>query len=428
MTEYQPLVSGGRLKGVIGLGGDAVLICDVDGGGCRLYFWVTADEAVNVTGLVRGRGVKLGGGFAPTLSWLKSPPYVHARVFESVGRCVRWVYDVLRRSGGLRRLEGAEVLVGVSGGKDSAVALATVEGLRRVAGSSFSVRPMYVYVPYLDSVSARSFIEGGALGKALGVEVEVVEGRGRDVKRYLKWRGMPRRGSRWCTYFKVRPMRDVMRSDRRVVEVVADRVTESLKRAWRLVRFASESLVLAGRRFRPTYLMTLPDVVAAVRSAGLTHPHYLLGYPRVACALCPFRSISELGDGCSEALRDVEDPGLIEEVWRRDWVRRYGPRGISFEGYVTHALWRFSPGLAKEVFRLKEALLKDADFAGGRLARGEVRNALKNIWTSREAVKAPKAPNPWLIAEVVRAGLEGGWVAATIKGGRPHPLAKLSIP
>jgi len=408
------------------LGGDAVLLCRF-GGECRLYFWVTAEEAVDVTDFVRGRGVKLGGGFAPALSWLKSPPYVHARAFGSIGECVRWAYGVLRRSSSLSRLRGAEVLVGVSGGKDSTVALAVVEGLRRVLRASFRVRPMYVYVPYLDSVSARSFVEG-RLRKAFETEVEVVEGRVRDVRRYLKWRGMPRRGSRWCTYFKVRPMRDVMRSDRRAVEVVADRVTESLKRAWKLVKYASESAILAGRRFRPTYLMTLLDIAAAVKTLGLTHPHYLLGYPRVACALCPFRSISELGDGCGDALKDVEDPGLIEEVWRRDWSKRYGPRGVGFEEYVTHALWRFSPGLAKDILKLKEALLKSEGVAAERLGRGEVREALTKLWEPSTAVEAPKAPNPWLVAEAVKAGLEGGWAAATFRRGGPQPLAKLSIP
>ncbi len=419
MTELYPLIKGSVVKGVLGLGGDSLLTC-VEGYGCRYFMWVSSDEAVEVTDLVRGRGVDVGLGLVPIASWVRSAPYVHARSLKTVRECVGWVIRTVKSAGMIKQLAKSTVLTGLSGGKDSVTAAVVIDELSlRVP---LKLKPMYVYVPYIDSLTSRRFIEE-RVSKALSAELIIESPKGRDVRRYLKWRGMPRRGLRWCTYFKVKPMREFMKLNQEAVEVVADRVTESLKRAWKLIKFASERLVLAGRRFRPTYLMTLLDVLGIVKSLNLIHPHYMEGCPRVACALCPYKSLHELHEG---VWRDVEDAGLIEEVLRRDWSKRYSGLGISYEDFRSGALWRFTPKLAKLVNELRRRLVRDE--GRERVGRGEVVNYLRKAWNQSLNIKAPQVRSPWIIAEAVSKGLSEGWVAVTFRGGKPVAMDEVFKP
>lgn len=401
MTELYPVVNGGVLTGVLGCGGDALLLCPV-GGECRFFLWVSAEEAVEVTDLVEGRGVKLtGGGVLPIVSWVRAAPYVHVRVCSGLRGYVPWVARELRGSG----IAGKPVVVGVSGGKDSVAALTVVNSLAGRFG--LRVRATYVYIPFLDSVRSRRFVED-VLPRRLGCGVEVVEARRRDVKRYLKWRGMPKRGRRWCTYFKVRPMRDAMKADRRLLEVVADRVSESPKRARKLLKVASERLILAGRRFRPTYLLTILDVVDIVRSVNAVHPDYASGYPRVACALCPYRSLYELGEG---VLRDVDDAGMIEEVLRREHLARYARLGIDFEDFTARHLWRFEPVMAKLLNKVANTVAKDEGRA--RLSGNRVKLIIKELWEGT-LPRAYVLKDPWEYPDALLKAWGEGWLAAEL--------------
>lgn len=408
MTELYPVVEGDVLAGVLGCGGDALLLCSV-GGECRFFLWVDSGEAVEVTDLVEGRGVRLpGSGVLPVVSWVRAAPYVHVRVCGDLRGYVSWVARELRGSG----IAGKPVIVGVSGGKDSVAALTVVDSLAGRFG--LRVRATYVYIPFLDSLRSRRFVEDD-LPQRVGCDVEVIEARRRDVKRYLKWRGMPKRGRRWCTYFKVRPMRDAMKADRRLLEVVADRVSESPKRAGRLLKVASERLILAGRRFRPTYLLTILDVIDIVRSVGAVHPDYSSGCPRVACALCPYRSLYELGE---DVFRDVEDAGLIEEVLRKEHSIRYAKLGIGLEDFMIRHLWRFEPRTAKLLNEVVSTVAKDEGRA--RLSGERIKLIIKELWEGIP-LKTYVLGNPWeypatllkawsegwLVAELTRDGLKG---------------------
>ena len=411
MTELYPLVSKGRLRGILGCGGDAVLLCRIDEG-CRYFLWVSAEESVEVTDMIEGRGVKLPDGtILPVISWVRAAPYVHVRVCGDLRRYVSWVAKELRGSG----ITGKPVIVGVSGGKDSVAALTVVNSLASKFG--LKVRATYVYIPFLDSVRSRRFVEDD-LPSRVGSDVEVVEARKRDVKRYLKWRGMPKRGKRWCTYFKVRPMRDAMKADRRLLEVVADRVSESPKRARKLLKVASERLILAGRRFRPTYLLTILDVIDIVRSINATHPDYLSGYPRVACALCPYRSLYELGE---EVLRDVDDAGLIEEVLRKEHSIRYAGLGISFEDFMTRHLWRFEPATAKLLNEVAGAVAKDEGRA--RLSRNCIKLIIKELWEGT-LPSAYVLRNPWEYPDTLLKAWSEGWLVAELTRSGLRALVK----
>ena len=411
MTELYPVVSGGRLEGVLGCGGDAVLLCSVNGE-CGLFLWVSSGEAVEVTDLVEGKGMKLsGGGVLPVVSWVRAAPYVHVRVCGDLRRYVSWVARELRGSG----IAGKPVIVGVSGGKDSLAALTVVDSLAGRFG--LKVRATYVYIPFLDSVRSRRFVEDD-LPQRVGCDVEVIEARRRDVKRYLKWRGMPKRGRRWCTYFKVRPMRDAMKADRRLLEVIADRVSESPKRARKLLKVASERLILAGRRFRPTYLLTILDVIDIVRFVNAVHPDYSSGYPRVACALCPYRSLYELGE---EVFRDVDDAGLIEEVFRKEHSARYARLGIGFEDFMVRHLWRFEPRTARLLNEVASKVSKDEGRA--RLSGERIKLIIKELWEG----KLPRAhiiKDPWEYPDALLKAWSEGWLAAKLTREGLRPLVR----
>ena len=411
MTELYPVVEGGVLVGVLGCGGDAVLLCSVDGE-CRFFLWVGSGEAVEVTDLVEGRGVRLpGGGVLPVVSWVRAAPYVHVRVCGGLRGYVSWVARELRGSG----IVGKPVIVGVSGGKDSVAALTVVDSLAGRFG--LRVRATYVYIPFLDSLRSRRFVED-YLPKRVGCGVEVVEARRRDIKRYLKWRGMPKRGRRWCTYFKVRPMRDAMKADRKLLEVVADRVSESPKRARKLLKVASERLILAGRRFRPTYLLTILDVIDIVRSVGAVHPDYSSGYPRVACALCPYRSLYELGE---EVFRDIEDAGLIEEVFKKEYSTRYAKLGIGLEDFMARHLWRFEPRTAKLLNEVVGRVSKDEGRA--RLSSEHIKLIIKELWEGR-LPRTYVLDDPWKYPEALLKAWNEGWLAAELTREGLRPLVK----
>ena len=179
--------------------------------------------------------------------------------------------------------------------------------------------------------------------------------------------------------------RRIRKEDRRAVEVVADRLTESPKRLLRLSRAAAHEAILVGRVFRPTYMFTLLDVVSIVRKSGLIHPDYLEGIPRVACHICPFKALHEY-----RVLPSLEDPGLIEEAMKRTWARWY--YWAPYEDFRAQHLWRFDAATARAVYRARRRLLGNG-LPGLLLTASAVEEGYKSIWTN----PLPKTPivDPW---------------------------------
>ena len=383
MTELYPLVERGELAGIIGSGGDATLICR-HGEGCRYYLWVSVDHAVDVTEwldkrgslIVRGDG---GEGFAPVRSWVMAPPYVHARVVESLDEYAEWLARLVGRE-----IRGRRVLLGFSGGKDSLAALLVL--LRLQEHVSFRLHVMYIHIPFLESPRSVRFVE--RVSEKLGVEIEFVEAPRRDMKALLKWKGMPRRGYRYCTMYKAKPMRKVLKEDPRAVEVVGDRLTESPKRFERLSKAAAARVILVGRRFRPTYVLSLLDIISIVRESGLVHPAYLEGSPRVACDLCPYRVLYEF-----HYVPELEDPGLIEGVFEKTWRKWYS--WTSYETFREQHLWRFPAKMAKPLLYAKELVAERSERA---LGRTTVVDYMRRLW-SGELPRASIVSEPWVVAE-----------------------------
>ncbi|KSW11300.1 hypothetical protein CF15_00025 [Pyrodictium occultum] len=392
MTELYPLLRRGELAGVLGSGGEATKLCSVEGG-CRYYLWISKSSGVDVTGLLDRRGILETGqggdrGFAPVKPWLLSPPYVHARAVPDLDEYAR----MLARWVG-RELRGRRVLLGFSGGKDSMAALAVL--LRLQEYIDFKIHVMFVHIPFLESPRSVEFVEKAAA--RLGVEVDMRAAPRREMKSLLKWKGMPRRGYRFCTMYKARPMREERKKDPRLLEVVGDRLTESPKRFERLSKAAANRVVLAGRKFRPTYMFTLADIVEVVRGLGLVHPDYLDGVPRVACTLCPYKALHEF-----EKLPPLEDPELIEKVLEKTWRRWYS--WTSLEVFREQHLWRFGSGEARLLLNAKKAV----ESAEGleEVSSREVAEAYRRVWL--EGVKAPALDDPWRAAELALRAMRAG--------------------
>ncbi len=395
MTELYPLVRGGRLAGVLGTGGDATKLCS--NRSCRYFLWMTPGEAWEVTGVMSRRGVvelegEGGRGFAPVASWVASPPYVHARSFNDLEEYVEYLHRLVGRE-----LRGRRVLLGFSGGKDSVAALLVLLRLQELAG--FRLHVLYVHIPFLEPEENIAFVE--SIGRRLSVEVEIVEAPRREMKTLLKWKGMPRRGYRFCTVYKAKPMRRLRKEDPGLIEVIGDRLTESPKRFRRLSKAAAARAVLVGRKFRPTYLFTLYDVVTLVRRHGLIHPDYMRGLPRVACSLCPFRALYEfLADETG-----LEESELIQQVYRKMWSKWYS--WVSYDLFQEQRLWRFSALAAKPLIYLKQLLARRLRSPAGAVAARSVADAYRRVWVE-DLPPAPVLRSPWLAGELaLRAAARG---------------------
>jgi len=393
MTELYPVVERGELRGVVGSGGDATKICSVDGS-CRYYLWVSRSRALDVTGLLDRRGILevdtgRGRGFAPVRPWLSSPPYVHARAVPNLDEYARMLVGMVGRE-----LRGRTVLLGFSGGKDSVAALLALLKLQEYI--DFRLHVMFIHIPFLESPRSVEFVE--KLASRLGITVDVRSAPRRDMKSLLKWRGMPRRGYRFCTVYKAKPMREARRKDPKLIEVIGDRLTESPKRFERLSKAAVSRVVLTGRKFRPTYMFTLPDIVAIVREAKLVHPDYLDGMPRVACTLCPYKALHEF-----ENIPFLEDPVLIDTVLEKMWRRWYS--WTSLEEFREQYLWRFSARDAKPLLYAKKILKRREELE--ELRAEKISEMYRRAW--QEGINAPELDDPWRAAELAlrarRAGL-----------------------
>lgn len=388
LTELYPLLSeNGELVGVIGSGGDATKVCMLSREGCRYYLWMTEAEAWDVTSLLGQRGTlemrgPSGRGFAPVASWTLAPPYVHAYSIGSLEEYARYLSRLVGRE-----IRGRRVLLGFSGGKDSVAALLTLLALREYI--DFRLHVVYIHIPFLESPRNIDFVE--KVSSKLGVKIDIEEAPRREMKTLLKWKGMPRRGYRFCTLYKAKPMRKLRKEDPRLIEVIGDRLTESPKRFSRLSKAAAARAVLVGRKFRPTYLFTLLDVVRVVRKHGLVHPDYLRGIPRVACNLCPYRSLYEFHVDDAP----LEDSALVEKVLEKMWRKWYS--WVSLDVFLEQRLWRFSALVAKPLLYLKQ-LLAEQWPRGAVSARG-VAEAYRRVWTG-PLPRAPMLRSPWLAGEV----------------------------
>ncbi len=380
MTEYYPLiVNENNVVGAIGSGGNATLISKING--CEkhnYYLWVSQDYAIDVTMFMSKRRLRILDVSLPLGSWLEGPPYVHARTISSLEEYIESIHKRLRS-----RLRGKIVLLGFSGGKDSTAALIVLDKLQDYI--DYKLKVVYVHIPYLEREENIDFVE--RVSSKLGVNIEVIEPPKRLVKSLLLWRGLPRRGDRWCTYLKVKPMRQIKKSSTKILEVVADRAYEAPKRLRKMLQRAQEKELIVGREFRPTFMLTLIDVVNIVKNANLIHPHYLKGLPRVACDNCPFKALYEF------KVVELYENDIICRALEKSWRKWYADKGIPKDKFILLGLWRYPASIAKRLLdailliKLDETVLKAKDVAA----------MYARIWTTN--IQAPLVKRWWELIE-----------------------------
>ena len=323
--------------------------------GERHYFWLG------------GEGVEYSGPLT-RLYWEEPhtpPPWPRVTLEERVRL-------VAERHGD--RLRGRRVMADFSGGKDSAASLAILSRLSEELG--FKLTAVYVHMPYLEPSRNLDVAEREA--EKLGVDLLVVEADRKRVLYYLSREGLPRRGRRWCTYLKTRALRGAKKKLAPDYEAKAERMVEAGKRMKRLSEMLRKDTFLEGPTINVVYDLELTDVAAIAGRAGLVHPDYLDGVPRVSCKYCPYRSLYEL-----EAQRsEVEDEALVEEVAYRQWRLYYSAR-VSWEEYWSRHLWRFPPTLA--------AIIAGAEPTGReRVSLEEARELFSSIWRNPRFYGASK--------------------------------------
>ncbi len=343
--ERYPYVKHGRIRAWLISSTDFTVIND------KHYMWITNEKAADITKFVKWPYLELAG------ERLNYPRFVEDIVWPYLS--VAWDWEEYVKWLGSHIPQGLRVVLNFSGGKDS------VAAAKALIDAGARVRLLYSHVSYLEPERNMDFVIKAA--DRLGAEVEVLEAD-KEIMRNMLEKGMAFRGNRWCTFMKVRPIRKRLKELRDWARADGERMTESLKRFKRLK--ASKLKPFDGARVRPIYLMTLIDVVKVVRDSNLVHPDYLMGLPRVACAFCPYRALHEFTE---EDWKLVEDPGLIESAIKSSYKKH--DYGISYEEFLASHMWRFSPTLAKKLYKMRNELRETE------LSASEVNEMYKSIWT-----------------------------------------------
>jgi len=329
MMERYPFFESGKLAGYVRAFSDFVEVMVED----RLYLYLWEKDCGF---LHSGGGSFLRAVYEPPLdNSAGSAVDLEARVREAA----QAVGDKLR---------GRRVMVDFSGGKDSTLNLLAVAMLSELVG--FRAIPVYVHVPYLEPPSSIDYAE--RVAGRLGLELEVVEADRRMMLFYLNRDGLPRRGTRWCTFLKMKALREAMKAVGADIEAKAERIAESGKRAEKLSKTFAKTAYLAGKTLNLVYDMPIEQVALELVSRRFVHPHYLEGLPRVSCSLCPYKGLYELAISREHKL---EDWGLVEHSVKRLHQRYY--HALSWEEYWSYALWRYDPTVAlmraREVQRIR---------------------------------------------------------------------------
>jgi len=373
-VEYIPIVNGGgKPEAFVAIVND--IVKSVDRRGVRWWFWLN-DIAVDVTNNVKNGLLMLGEILIDLNKLFDSKPWLFAKTIRSLDHYTQFIEDLCRH------LKNSKVCIAFSGGKDSTIALAVLLKLSERIG--FELDAVYVHMPFIEP--ERNVSEAIRIARKLGVELAVIEPPRREVLRELYRRGLPKRGCRICTYFKVAPLRFRAKALGIDIQAYGDRMWEAGKRFERLFLrfFVKKRLVSKHLGFTVIAPLTIVDVVEQCRNLGLVHYMYLRGAHRVSCVYCPQKPIFELKGGNFE----VEDPGTIDEVIKKEWMHSYAPLGIDFESFVEFHLWRFTPAIAKTMFLAKKRLEKavesgDVDTVKAR----DFLNQLKSVWI--HGIEAP---------------------------------------
>ena len=284
------------------------------------------------------------------------------------------------------KIRNKSIILSFSGGKDSTTALIVLLKLQELV--PFKLHVCYTYLPYLDNVKNIDYID--RVSEKLGVHIEVLSPPRSIVRKYLAEEGLPYRRARWCTYLKVRPLREYAKKHGVEYKAVGDRLTECEKRWKRLLEAAARRTFIEKRELRPTFVLTLLDVIKICREYELVHPLYLRGLTRVSCVFCPYKTLYELK---LETIDEVEDPGLIETILRRSWLKWYYD-AVPYEDFIELHLWRYVPNVAKMFTELRKYVKRKYNVdEKGRITKKEIAETYSRVWL----VQLPRLPTVDLV-------------------------------
>ncbi len=275
----------------------------------------------------------------PSISWLDiyraNLDYIENLV-EKVRRAVKW----------LERDLGKRGYLAFSGGKDSVLAAY----LLTEAESNFVA--VYTHIEHGDPEHVRSYSE--RIASKLGFELHVVEHRWRDVENHLRVYGMPFRGYRWCTYvFKFYPqmlLAKKLYGLDKIVSYTGSRKFETFKRSIKPATYVDVDLGVVNHSVPYKFPKLLEYLVLAYRYRATLVEDYFLGFERLSCITCPYKSCYEL-----RLARKIYADDF--EYWRPYIERLAKSMNIDeFDAFERH-LWRLGYQL-KELQQISKALGK----------------------------------------------------------------------
>ncbi len=324
----------------------------------KVYFWVNNREAYDVTTLIKWPFLLFEKESLNLITHIEDIKWPYISLAWDLESYVKFLSKTVKCN--------KPVLLNFSGGKDSIASLVTLLKL------GCEVRPVYSYVNYLDSTKTQKFLD--LVEKKLGIEIIRVEAGGEAMKSMLE-KGMPFRGNRWCTYMKVKPIRQIQKKCD-CLRASGERLTEALKR-FKISYKKKRIPIQDGIKIRPIYPLTLIDVVKITRELNLIHPDYLKGLPRVACVFCPYKTLFEFEES---DFNEVEDPGVIESAIKASY-RRFNYK-MSFEEFKNTHSWRFPPQVANFFHRLRKSAENTLNL--------DMRRMYRSVWIE-------KLPKPHIV-------------------------------
>ncbi len=239
---------------------------------------------------------------------------------EKVRRAVDWFEHGLGRKGWLA----------ISGGKDSVLAAY----LLHEAESNFDA--VYTHIERGDPEHVRSYVE--KLSTKLGFKLYVIEHRWSKISKLLEAFGAPFRGYRWCTYvFKFYPQLDLAKKIHgleKIVSYTGSRRYETFKRSIKPATYVDVELGVVNHSVPYKFPKLLVYLVLRYRYGEQLLKDYLLGFERLSCISCPYKSCFELK--LSEQLY-----GSDFDAWKPYLEKICLSMGMDVATCLRYHAWRF---------------------------------------------------------------------------------------
>lgn len=264
--------------------------------------------------------------------------------------------------------EGSEIIVSVSGGKDSTALACAI----REAG----IKARYAFAD-TGWEADETYEHLGVIERALGITIDRVQSKHGGMEAIARQKAaFPFRGQRWCTRaLKVEPLRAyhdrvAEDTDADTVSVVGIRAEESDERA-AMAEFEYDDK-WGGYVWRPIQGWSIEDVLSIHHRFGVpVNPLYKRGHSRVGCYPCIFESKESLKLIAEHAPGKIDLIDRLEQEFSADRVRR-NAEGISHFKYTTATF--FSTHRPGETLPIRKAV------AWSKTAKGGKETTQLNLW------------------------------------------------